>query len=61
MGKLQAFLQEARQEFRRINWPNWPETVRATGLVIVMAIGMAIFLGAADYLFFYLLDNFILQ
>ena len=61
MEKLQSFFQEARQEFKRINWPTSQETVRLTVVVIAMSLGIAVFLGAVDFGFFYVLNNFILQ
>ena len=60
MERLKAFLQESRQEFRRINWPALQETIRLTIVVIVLSLGVAIFLGAIDYGFFFFLNKFIL-
>lgn len=60
MADLKSFFQEARQEFKRINWPALEETIRLTIVVIVMSLGMAIFLGAVDYGFFQTLNNLIL-
>lgn len=58
--KIKNFLQEARLEFKRINWPNREETIRYTLFVIVFSLIMASFLGLFDYIFLYLLNNFIL-
>ena len=49
--KLVTFIQEARQELRRVNWPTRAETVRLTLIVIGMSLGLALFLGLFDYLF----------
>jgi len=49
--KLGAFLQESRQELRRVNWPTRQETVRLTLIVIGISLGLALFLGLFDYLF----------
>jgi len=46
-----AFLQESRQELRRVNWPTRQETVRLTLIVIGISLGLALFLGFFDYLF----------
>ena len=54
--KIKLFLQESRQEFDRVNWPSRAETTRLTGLVIGMSIVVAVFLGAFDFLFSYLLQ-----
>ena len=49
--KLGAFLQESRQELRRVNWPTRQETVRLSLIVIGISLGLALFLGLFDYLF----------
>ena len=59
MRRMKLFLQESRQEFKRINWPSWQETVNLTLIVIFLSVGMAIFLGAADYFLSYLLQMFL--
>ncbi|OGY97252.1 MAG: preprotein translocase subunit SecE [Candidatus Liptonbacteria bacterium GWC1_60_9] len=51
ISKLGAFLQESRQELRRVNWPTRQETVRLTLIVIGISLGLALFLGLFDYLF----------
>ena len=60
MNKLKLFLQESKQEFNRINWPTWQETVNLTLIVVFMSIGLALFLGAVDYGLSYLLQNFLI-
>ena len=61
MEKLKLFVKESMQEFKRVNWPSWNETVRLTVIVIGMALGIAAFLGAADFALIYLLNKFILR
>lgn len=61
MSRFISFFQEARQEFKRINWPTGRETIRMTIVVIVMSIGIAVFLGAIDYALLYALNNVVLQ
>ena len=61
MSRIQAFLESAREEFRRINWPTGKDTIRMTGVVIGMAVGIAAFLGAIDYALLYALNNYLLQ
>lgn len=59
--KLKKFLLEARQELRHVNWPTRQEAVRLTTVVIVLSLAVAVFLGAFDYLFTYLLRTFVLR
>lgn len=47
-------------EFKRINWPTFPETRKLTFLVIGFSLGISVFLGVWDFLFTYLLEKFIL-
>jgi preprotein translocase subunit SecE len=58
-NKLKNFLQESRQEFKRINWPSRQETIRYTLFVVIFSLVMAIFLGLLDFVFLYLLNRFI--
>jgi len=57
MAKMKLFFQEARQEFKRVNWPSFSETGRLTVVVIVMSLIMAVFLGVFDLVFLYGLDK----
>lgn len=59
MNRLKLFLQEAKQEFYRINWPSLRETVNLTLIVVLFSIGLSVFLGAADLGFSYLLRLFL--
>ncbi|OGY63122.1 MAG: preprotein translocase subunit SecE [Candidatus Harrisonbacteria bacterium RIFCSPHIGHO2_01_FULL_44_13] len=60
LAKFQAFLQESKQEFKRINWPDFQETRRLTLIVIGLSLGVAIFLGLLDFIFSSLLQKLIL-
>ncbi|HEY4496961.1 MAG TPA: preprotein translocase subunit SecE [Candidatus Paceibacterota bacterium] len=54
--KLKLFLQESRQEFKRINWPTRKETMRMVFIVVTLSVMVSIFLGLWDYIFIYLLE-----
>lgn len=60
-GAIKSFVNEAQQEFYRVNWPSGSETLRLTLVVIGMSIGVAAFLGLCDFLFGYLLSTYLLQ
>jgi len=49
--KIKIFLQESRQEFKRVNWPTRKETTRYTLFVIGLSIALSIFLGVIDFIF----------
>lgn len=48
-AKLKTYLDEARLEFKRVNWPSWELTVRYTGFVIGLSVALAVFLGILDF------------
>ena len=60
-ARIKKFFSEAQTELRHVNWPTRQEAIRLTLIVIGISVGLAIFLGAADYLFSFLIKNFILQ
>ncbi len=51
LNKIKLFLQESRKELMRVNWPTREETMRLTGIVIVISVAIASFLGVFDFLF----------
>ncbi len=61
MAKFIAFLQEARSELMRVNWPNKETIIRYTTLVIAMSVAVALFLGTLDYFFGYLVETLLLK
>ena len=59
--KIKNFLQEAIQEFKRINWPTRQETIRYTVFVLGFSTAVAIVLGLLDFTFLYLLKKFFIK
>ncbi|MFH1246218.1 MAG: preprotein translocase subunit SecE [Candidatus Liptonbacteria bacterium] len=57
--KIKHFFEEARVEFRHVNWPTRNEAIRLTAVVIGLSVGVALFLYAFDSLFTYGLKYFI--
>lgn len=60
-AKIKKFFEEARVELRHVNWPTRQEAARLTGIVIVLSLLLAVFLGAFDYIFSYLVRIFIVK
>ncbi len=60
-ARIKGFLQETRQELRHINWPTRQEATRLTAFVVILSIALAVFLGAFDYIFTFILKKFILK
>jgi preprotein translocase subunit SecE len=44
------FVQQVRQETRKVTWPSWKETRMTTLMVFVMVVIVSVFLSVADYL-----------
>lgn len=51
MSKITSYFRDVRGEFSQVTWPPRNEALRLTIVVVLFAIGFAIFLGAIDYLF----------
>lgn len=45
------YLREVRTELTRVDWPSRKELTSATAIVLVLLVALALFLGAADYVF----------
>lgn len=60
MNTIIQFFMEAKGELMKVNWPTQKELVRYTVLVVVISLAVAIFLGALDTLFSYLVERFLL-
>lgn len=60
IAKIKSYIIESKQEFKRVNWPTKQETSRMTMVVIGLSVATAIFLGALDFLFRWLLGKFII-
>jgi preprotein translocase subunit SecE len=61
MNKITSFIKEARVELRKVNWPTREQTIKYTALVVGLSLAVAIFLGALDYLFEYIIKVFVIQ
>ncbi|MFZ1626917.1 MAG: preprotein translocase subunit SecE [Candidatus Moraniibacteriota bacterium] len=60
MNAIIRFFTEAKGELMKVNWPTKDQLIRYTVLVVVISLAVAIFLGALDTLFSYLVETFLL-
>lgn len=58
--KLKLYLKESVKEFGRINWPNRKQTITLVGVVILVSLSLATYLGALDFFFVYLVEQFVI-
>lgn len=56
---IKNYITETRHELKRVVWPSRMQTVRFTLAVIGISVVVAIYLGALDFLFTFLLEKFI--
>jgi preprotein translocase SecE subunit len=45
-----GFLAAVREELRKVTWPTRPELIKATRMIIVLAILLGLTIGLMDYL-----------
>lgn len=58
-GKIKSYINELRQEFKRINWPSRGETIKMSVVVVVISLLVAVFLGALDFAFVTILEKIV--
>ncbi len=59
LNKIIEFLKEVKKEIKKINWPTKQETLNYTLIVIGVSLGVAFYLGMLDFIFSYLMKEFI--
>lgn len=57
--QIKNYFKEVRVEMAKVKWPTRQETINYTIVVIGVSLAVAVFLGALDFIFTYLL-NFII-
>ena len=60
INKIINFLKEVKTEIKKVSWPTRKETTKYTLVVIGISFALAVYLGALDFLFNFLLQNFII-
>lgn len=60
LERIKIFLQESKQELKRVNWPSRQDTMRYTLFVIGLSLAMAAFLGVLDFIFVQILKQVVL-
>ena len=55
--KIGEFLKDVRLELKKVSWPSRQETTKLTGVVILVSVIIASFLGLLDFAFLRLLNK----
>lgn len=58
-NKITNYFRGSYQELKKVIWPTKKETINHTLMVIGISLGVALFLGALDFLFTWLFERFI--
>jgi preprotein translocase subunit SecE len=58
---IQQYLRDTRAELRKVTWPTRKEAWNLTLIVLAATVGMAIVLGAADFLFSKIMTMLVLR
>jgi preprotein translocase subunit SecE len=61
MNKIVTFIQEAKEELLKVNWPTKKQTINYTLLVVAVSLAVAGFLGGLDSVFGYILRTYIVK
>ncbi|MGA3086115.1 MAG: preprotein translocase subunit SecE, partial [Thermodesulfobacteriota bacterium] len=48
VGQVRDFFREVRIELKKVTWPSRKETIAATGMVIILSVLVAFFVGLLD-------------
>jgi preprotein translocase subunit SecE len=55
VGQTRGFLVAVREEMRKVTWPTRDELIKATRMIIVMAIALGIAIGLMDWVLQFIL------
>lgn len=58
-NKLINYIHGSIEEMKKVTWPTKKQTKTLTILVIGISVGVAIFLGAVDYIFTFGLEKYL--
>ena len=50
MPNIFGFLNEVKEELKKVTWPSREQTIRYTILVIIVEVAVGLFLGGLDYI-----------
>lgn len=48
--RITKYFREVRSELRKVAWPNRKEVINNTGIVLLVVLIVAVFIGAVDFL-----------
>jgi preprotein translocase subunit SecE len=61
ISNIKKYIVEVRAEMQKVSWPTKKRAVKDSAIVITISLATAAFLGGVDYLFSYLIDEFVIK
>lgn len=61
MSRFVQYLKDTQSELKHVSWPTRPQAIAFTALVVVISLATAVYLGAFDELFTYLVNQYLIQ
>lgn len=59
MTKILEYINETRAELKHVSWPTKDQALAYTAVVVVISLIAAMYLGVFDFLFTFLLEQFV--
>ena len=59
-SRLKNYIEDSYREMKKVTWPTKEETAKLSIAVILISLAVAAFLGALDFIFHWLIENYIL-
>jgi preprotein translocase subunit SecE len=61
MSRFVQYLKDTQSELKHVSWPTRSQAIAFTALVIVISVATAAYLGAFDWLFTRLVEQYIIR
>ncbi len=60
MSRFVQYLKDTQSELKHVSWPTRAQAIGFSALVILISLGVAVYLGAFDIFFTYLVKTFVI-
>ncbi len=61
ISKTKNYLKDVRSEIKKVSWPSKERTIKDSAIVIFVSLATAVFLGEIDYIFYTLIQNYVIN
>lgn len=60
ISKTINYFKDVKSEIKKVSWPSKERTIKDSAMVVAVSLATAAFLGGIDYVFYTLIQNYIL-